>query len=222
MRSQGHLTFRPMNIEAFILIGGRSSRLGTDKAFVEIGGQTIASHAAEIAMTALKPTRITFVSGDERQFNAQKLSSLGHRVISDLRPGFGAWSAIETALAAAGSEWIFILACDLPFVSIEALRLLESFTRGDNDAVVPRQPDGKLQPLCAFYRVKTVHAAVKKVFIGHRSLPPLSAICDDLKTCIVSREEFGGLANAERFFLNINTAADLQAATEYRNSILSA
>ncbi|MBK8466274.1 MAG: molybdenum cofactor guanylyltransferase [Chloracidobacterium sp.] len=201
-----------MDLDAFILIGGRSSRLGTDKAFVELGGKTLAVRSADIVETALSPNRITFVARDKDQFKPELLSSLGHSVIADQKPGFGAWSGIDAALRNAQSEWIFILACDLPFVLAELLQLLAGFAKGDSEAVVPRQADARLQPLCAFYRIKPTLAVVETIFTGQSSPPPLNAIFDGLQTHIIEPDEYAELPNAEKLFLNINTENDLSAA----------
>ncbi len=200
-----------MDFESFILIGGRSSRFGQDKAFVEFGGETLAARSARIIETALSPTRITFVTRNANQFKPDLLLTLGHRIIADQRTGFGAWSGIDAALAHARTEWIFILACDLPFISAEILQLLAGFAHGNHDAIVPRQPDGWLQPLCAFYRRQPTLAAVEAIFTGQNCLPPLNGIFDHLKTRIVEPEEYRSLENSNRFFLNINTSADLAA-----------
>ncbi len=201
-----------MDLDAFILIGGRSSRLGVDKAFVELGGETLATRSADLVESALSPSRITFVTGSEGQFKTDLLSSLGHPVINDLKPGFGAWSGVYAALAHAQSEWTFIFACDLPFVSIELLQLLGGFANGETEAVVSRQPDGLLQPLCGFFRTLLTLAVAEAVITGQSSLPPLNSIFGDLKTRIVEPDEYSHLPNAEKLFLNINTENDLAAA----------
>jgi molybdenum cofactor guanylyltransferase len=200
-----------MKIEAFILIGGKSSRLGTDKAFVEIAGQTLAARAVGMVEKGLLPARITFVAASETQFKTQLLAGLGHPLVSDLKPGFGAWSGLSTALAHAKSEWILALACDLPLVSVELLQLLAGFADRDVDAVVPRQPDGQLQPLCAIYRVKTAHSVTEAMFTD-AARPPLRAIFGELRTRIVKPDEYRDLPNAGKLFLNVNTEADLALA----------
>lgn len=201
-----------MDIDAFILIGGRSTRLGTDKAFVEFGGETLALRAARVIDEALDPKHVAFVTSDEYQFNAKLVFGLSGPVVADIKPGFGAWSGLDTALGYAQSEWILVLACDLPFISVELLRLLVAVAGDDNDAVVPRQPDGRLQPLCALYRVNTVRTIVDSVLTGRASVPPLNTIFSDLRTRIVGVDEYGSLPNADKFFLNVNTAIDLANA----------
>lgn len=201
-----------MDIDVFILIGGRSTRLGMDKAFVELGGETLASRAARIADEALKPKRITFVTSDDAQFKPELVFGLGRPVVADIKPGFGAWSGVDTALGYAQGEWILVLACDLPLVSVDLVRLLASRASGDADAVVPRQPDGRPQPLCALFRVKPTIAAVESIFTGRSILPPMHTIFDGLRTCFVGFDDYRVLPNAERLFLNVNRADDLIAA----------
>lgn len=201
-----------MDIDAFIFIGGRSSRLGTDKAFVELGGETLAARTVRIVETGLGPGQITFSAGDGDQFRSDLVFGLGRPVIADLRPGFGAWSALHAALAMARTKWILAIACDLPLVSADLLRMLVGFTDDSSDAVVPRQADGRLQPLCAFYKVKPALVFTETIFIRQRSLPPITAVFDTLPTRVVEYDEYRHLTNAEELFLNVNTLSQLEAA----------
>lgn len=194
------------------MIGGRSSRLGTDKAFVEFEGETLAGRSGRIVETALSPDRIVFVAASNTQFNRDLLDGLGHPVISDAKPDFGPWSGLHAALANAQSEWVFILACDLPFISVDLLLLLSGFADDSIDAVVPRQPDGRLQPLCAFYRAHPTVTAVEAILAAGGRLPPLAALCERLKTSVINMTEYDNLKNASKLLLNINTEADLAAA----------
>ena len=203
-----------MDIDAFILIGGRSTRLGTDKAFADVRGEALASRAARIADGGLRPKRITFVTGDEGQFKPDLVFGLGRPVVADIKPGFGAWSGLHTALWYAQSEWIFVLACDLPFVSVELLQFLALLAINNSDAIVPQQPDERLQPLCALYRIEPTRKILDTIFTGSATMPPLNTIFDELKTRKVGFDEYNFLPNADRLFLNVNTAIDLKAALD--------
>ena len=200
-----------MDIDAFILIGGRSSRFGTDKAFVELDGETLATRAAKTIETALSPKRVTFVAASDDQFKGKMPVALHSPIITDLKPGFGAWSGLHAALAYAQNEWTFILACDMPFVSAELVKLLAANVDDSYEGIIPRQPDGRLQPLCALYRVKNVLPMIEEELDAGRSLPPLTDIFDELKTRIVTPDEYAALDNAGELFRNINTPADLIA-----------
>ena len=198
-----------MHIDVFIFIGGRSMRFGSDKAFVEIDGELLASRIARIVEQSLAPRNVAFVAASEDQFAPEVLHKLGRLVIFDIKSGSGAWSGLHAALVAAQTEWIFVSACDHPFISPEFLNLLVSGIAEDMDAVVPRQRDGKLQPLCAFYRVSSWLAVVETILGRGGNLPPLTAIFEQLKTNIIEPDDYKNLKNADKLFLNLNTPADL-------------
>ena len=110
-------------VEAFILIGGRSSRLGTDKAFVELGGKTLAERAVETVRDGLSAERITMVAGNSIQFATHAIAA-GVRFIFDLHEDRGPLGGLHAALAYAQTPWIFVVACDYPFVSPEMIGTL--------------------------------------------------------------------------------------------------
>ena len=202
------------DIEAFILIGGRSSRFGSDKAFAAFGNETLVARAVRTVNQALSPLQTNLVVSRDEQLTSQSLENVGCSIVADRRPGLGAWSGIDAALAHARTNWVLVLACDLPLISAEFLQLLAGRANGNVDAVVPRQPDGRLQPLCAIYRLATAKELLKIFLEDASSLPPVGAMFEKMRTCVVAAEEYGGLANAETLFSNINTPADLTAAKE--------
>src|ERR1700689_300760 len=135
---------RYAEIEAFILAGGQSSRMGRDKAMLEIGGTPLLTRAAQM----LKPLAANvMVVGEER-----RAAEFGLPVLTDYWPGAGPLGAIATALMSASCPWAFVLACDMPFVNADWLAWL--FERAISappdsfDALVPATVNG-LEPLCA-------------------------------------------------------------------------
>jgi molybdopterin-guanine dinucleotide biosynthesis protein A len=197
-----------LNIDAFILIGGRSVRFGSDKAFIEFGGQTLASRIAATVEEAFPGIRTTFVAASEDQFGI-KTSSLKRGLIFDLKKGFGAWSGLDAALSNSKAEWTLVLACDLPFVTAEFLRQLYESTRAGIDAVVPRQVDDRLQPLCAMYRTTIVRTLVAEI-MDAETVPPLSSIFQRVKTAI--------LDTAADVLRNVNTPEDLLDSVSWPHS----
>ncbi|MFT3744310.1 MAG: molybdenum cofactor guanylyltransferase [Pyrinomonadaceae bacterium] len=195
-----------MDIDAFILIGGRSERFGSDKAFAEIDGQMLAVRAAETVERALRPKTLRFVAASEDQFRADLIFRLGRPVVSDLTPGFGAWSGLHAALSYSSTEWTFVLACDLPFISTDLIARLAEITNEEVDAVIPRQPDGRLQPLCGFYRRRTVFAVVENTIDGAAALPRLTEISRDIEMKIFDCCE---ISDGNQLFANVNSTADL-------------
>jgi molybdopterin-guanine dinucleotide biosynthesis protein A len=185
--------------EAFILTGGRSSRMGTDKSQLLIDGQTF---TARIAETLVKLTGSVTVVGSEAG------SSLPS--VPDVYPQWGALGGLHAALSACGREWAIVVACDLPFVTTELFSFLAEKRLG-HDAVVPIQEDGRPQPLAALYRVEPcLERATELIEAGRRRpFDLLTAV----KTRRVSFAELTNLDQAERFFVNINTPTDYYEAT---------
>ncbi len=197
----------------FILIGGRSSRFGTDKALVEFEGELLATRAARIVETALGFAPATLIAAGKDQFDPEALSKLDRSVVFDLKPGNGVWSGLHAALCSTQKEWLYLSACDNPFLTSEFLRRLASGIADSFDAVVPRQPDLRLQPLCSLYRVRAALPIVESVLAGGGRIPALTTIFDGLRTHILEPETYSGLENADKFFLNINSPADMASAS---------
>ena len=206
------------DVDAYILIGGRSSRLGRDKAAVDLGGQTLAQRAYQTVSAALPKSRVTFVAANEAQFAIEAILANG-RFIFDLIEGRGPLGGIHAALADTQAEWITVIACDYPFVTAELIKLLSEKISVSHGAVVPEQSDGRLQPLCGFYRTETVRPIVQEIIDRPRVPPPLSEIVTALSPRVVKPNEYNRLPNSERFFVNVNTDLDLDLAREIERKL---
>jgi molybdopterin-guanine dinucleotide biosynthesis protein A len=206
-------------IEAFILIGGRSSRLGTDKAFVRLGGVTLAERAVANVQTGLSPQRITMVAGNSAQFAIDAISS-DVPFVFDLHEGRGPLGAIHAALAYAQTPWIFVLACDYPFISPELIKILREKISDEFGAVVPQQRDGRLQPLCAFYNVIRSLPLVEEILLTKRASPPMHEIVGNLNPLVIPFDIFPAELVRLDPFTNINDAGDLKAAKTMERDLL--
>ena len=201
------------DLDAYILIGGRSSRLGRDKAAAELGGRTLAERALETVSAALPVTRVTFVAANETQFAIDAIIA-GGRFISDLLEGRGPLGGLHAALSDTQAEWIFVMACDYPFISAEFIRLLTEKDRSGFGAVVPTQFDGWMQPLTALYRTETAGPVVQEIIDRPRVPPPLHEIVKELEPLVVTPSDYRHLAGADKLFMNINTVDQLESARE--------
>jgi len=127
-----------------VLAGGKSSRMGRDKALLSFHGGTLAGHVA--AAVAAAAGSVALVGDPE------KYARLGYPVLPDRTPGAGPLGGIETAISHTTADWNLVLACDMPAVSVNFLRdLLLAAERSQADALVPAGPSGRLEPLCAVY-----------------------------------------------------------------------
>lgn len=130
---------------SFILTGGKSLRMGTDKALLPWNQTTVVEHLAGIARAVAGS--VTLVGEPSRYRH------LGLPCLEDLRPGFGPLSGLETALSASEAAWNLILACDMPNVSAEILdRLFTCAAPSNALAVLLRDQSSQVHPLCAVYR----------------------------------------------------------------------
>lgn len=197
------------DLEAFVLIGGRSSRMGCDKALLKIGGETLAQRAVNTVQTALAPKQIYLAARDANQFAAGGLPE-NIPVIYDIYQDRGAYGGLHAALSTAKSEWIFVLACDLPIVSVDLLKFVAGLIDGVFDAIVPIQSDDRVQPLCGLYKTAPCLSVIEEMLGRGERLPPLNTIFETVNTRSVQFAEIEHLPNAEHFFLNINSPGDLE------------
>src|SRR6476661_6219345 len=189
-----------MQLQAFILSGGRSRRMGTDKSQLRLHNETFIDRIA----AALEPVASSITLVGARQPHSR------FSTVADVYPGWGALGGLHAALAACATEWAIVIACDLPLVSAPLFKHLLSL-RQDHEAVVPVQSDGRPQPLAALYRIQPcLPRATKLIETGHRR--PLDLL-ELVNTCWVPFTELTNLDQAERFFVNINTPDDYDAVT---------
>jgi molybdopterin-guanine dinucleotide biosynthesis protein A len=208
-----------MIIDGFALVGGRSSRLGEDKASVLFGDETLAVRAARVISESIENCRVRLVAAsDEKRLSIALLS--GIPFVFDLYKDRGALGGLHAALAHAESEWAFVLACDYPFVSGELISLLQKQISDEFETVVPVQPDNRTQPLCGFYCVAPWLNRLEEILTRiTRVPPPLFKLCEDAKTRFLPYSEYSWITNSQNLFLNINTREDLDQAVNLEHKL---
>jgi molybdopterin-guanine dinucleotide biosynthesis protein A len=200
------------DVEAFILVGGQSSRMGSDKSQLVFGRRTSVEHIAA-ALRSLTPMIRVVGARDHGAF-------AGLENVPDTHEHWGALGGIHAALTACYAEWAVIVACDLPLISADLVRRIWQFASAAEgeafDAIVPIQPDARPQPLCALYRREScATAAVRLIEEGEHKPRTLLA---KVRTRWVPFNELSDLPGAENFFLNVNTPKDYQRAKEILSS----
>lgn len=196
-----------MKIEAYILVGGRSTRFGSDKALAVIDGVTLAERAYRLMSEIFGRENVCFVARDEESFAAEA-GRLEARVVYDVMKDRGPLGGLHTALTSALSEWIFLFACDLTDVTWSYISALKGKISENYDVVIPEQPDGKLQPLCAFYKVSQTLPIVRNMLDQDGKTPAMMAMIDELGTRIAKDEEF--VIYPPVTFTNVNHPSDLE------------
>jgi molybdopterin-guanine dinucleotide biosynthesis protein A len=133
----------------FVLVGGKSSRMGCDKALLPFHGEPLARHIAAVVATAAGSA--IFVG------NPEVYRHLGYAVVNDRKPGLGPLSGIHTALSVSDRDWNLIVACDMPELTAPFLKnLLDLAEQCDADCLAPAGPSGRPEPLCAVYHRRTL------------------------------------------------------------------
>lgn len=148
-----------------VLTGGRSRRMGTDKALLAgPGGRPLALIARD-ALVAAGATEVLAVGGD-----LPALAALGLAPVADAHPGEGPLGGLVTALGAASCDRVVVLSCDLPLVDAHAVRAVVAGLDDEAaDAAVPLV-GGRPQPLLAAYRCRALPALAAAFAEGGRAL----------------------------------------------------
>lgn len=195
-----------LEIEGFILMGGASSRMGTEKALLELDGKRFIERIADELSRAVKSVRTI---GARREIGRLQNAP-------DVYTQWGALGGLHAALDACRAEWAAVSACDLPFVTGELFVRLASLSGEDFDAVIPVQPDGRVEPLCALYR-RAACLPVAQALIESGERRP-RALLERIRTRRVTTDELADLPDAQLFFTNVNTPEDYEQARKAETS----
>lgn len=197
-----------MNFAGFILIGGKSSRMGEDKFSLVLNGKTFLEIAAETLQEA-GIEQILVVDRSEPSALAVRLS-----LIKDIYKNRGALGGIHSALTHSKSDWTIILACDYPFVTVDLLEFLMKRAESENDfdAFAPIQKDGKIQSLCAVYKTENCRKILSEMLENAGEKYSVRDFLSQIKTRYIEFSEIADLPNAEHFFFNVNTPEDFLLA----------
>jgi molybdopterin-guanine dinucleotide biosynthesis protein A len=201
-------------VEGFVLAGGKSARMGRDKALLPWQGQTLLERALGATRAVASVTRIV---GSKAKFE-----SYGS-VVEDIFPERGPLGGIHAALSDSDRELNLVLAVDLPFVTAELLAyLIQRAQDSLHMATVPRLQAG-WEPLCAVYRrefVKVAEDALRKgENVIHSLLGDGAPMNVRAGIHAIGEEELEEAGFPAPIFRNINTIADFEAnADETRGS----
>jgi len=202
-------------VTGIVLAGGRSRRMGNDKAFTLLAGRPLLDWVLD-ALAPVTDVRLV-VTRDLSGF-----TDLGVRVVHDRLPARGPLTGLHAGLEAATTDLCLVVACDMPLVRTDLLALLARAI-GPFDAAVPyvgepgvppsssftTAKEAGLQPLLAAYRRKVLPSLEK--LLRHGSLPT-SALVSVIRARIVAPEEWRAVDPDGMSFVNVNTPEDLTEA----------
>jgi molybdenum cofactor guanylyltransferase len=197
MSTSLNITSPPLT--AFILAGGQSRRMGKNKAMEPVAGTPLICHAIRIVMAI---TTDLFIVGPP-----ESCQDWGFPVIPDGVISRGPISGILTALKNSHSSLNLILACDMPQIPTEFLRLLLEKI-GPAPAVIFRHPDGKAEPLCGIYSRQILPEMENAYNSGDFSLQTL---LNRMSVRWIETGELPGNLDPNQIFRNVNSPADLHS-----------
>ncbi|MFX1324998.1 MAG: molybdenum cofactor guanylyltransferase [Promethearchaeota archaeon] len=164
----------PLSLAFLILIGGRSTRFGTEKAIIDLYGKPLILHQLEIIskfdldiyLVAHSeeqifnyrkqidfPPRVTFLIDDRDIFNYPKI----------YKPMVGIYSGFKE-LNELGFEKTFLLSCDMPLIKAEVIKLMIDESE-DYECCIPKWNNGYLEPFFAIYPVTKGFLRAKEILI---------------------------------------------------------
>lgn len=193
---------------AIILAGGRSTRFGRDKGLLSLGDRTLIEHVYERIKSVAK--EVVIAVGSERQKETYSRLVKDCIFALDESPRGGPLSGLWSGLKRVTGEKVAAVGCDMPFVSPKLMGLLYDLSP-TYDAVIPRWPNGYIEPLHSVYDVESCLTATGKAIRSGRS--DMRAMISTLvRILYLSTEAIRKLDPNLRMFTNINSQSDLLRA----------
>jgi molybdopterin-guanine dinucleotide biosynthesis protein A len=187
---------------AVILAGGKSTRMGFDKQQLKIGNKIIAEYIADKLSNDF--SQIIVVSNKPHLYE-----NTGLFVVEDEIKGYGPLAGLYTGLTYSKSKFIYLIACDMPNISLEFIRYMKGLVRNNTDkkAFVLRHDDNKVELFNSFYSVKAMEE-VEQLF--SLKIQRFQTLLKWLPTHYISESEARKFSPDLSIFKNLNTRSDLE------------
>jgi len=190
-----------MKIAGVIQAGGKSTRMGgAPKALLEVGGRRIIERIVDVMSGVLGPPLLVTNTPDVYAF-------LGLRMVPDVHPDSGSLGGIYSGLAAVDGEAAFTVACDMPFLHPDLVRLVLS-RAGEGDVVIPRVED-RLETLHACYARTCLPFMEQRIAAGRLKIAGFFA---DVRVVEIPESDVRAHRDPAIAFMNVNTPEELARA----------
>lgn len=184
---------------AIVLAGGKSTRMGTNKALIKVKEQRMLEAAVKSLSEEFPQVLISA--------NDNSYEDFGVPVFSDIFKNSGPLGGIHAGLKYSGYYTNFFTACDMPFIDTRLALYMVEAAKGF-DAVVPRIGD-YYQPLFAVYTKNCLDAVEERMFAGRKKI---TSFYDLIKIRFIENDELMKFGDPDTMFFNVNTPGDLQTA----------
>jgi molybdopterin-guanine dinucleotide biosynthesis protein A len=189
-----------MRVTGVILAGGKSRRMGRDKAFLPFGKGLLIERVIEVMQQMTDD--ILLITNTPEQYQR-----FGLPMFSDVIPEAGSLGGIYSGLTYAKTPYSLCLACDMPFVKPTFLRLLCD-TVAAADVVIPRNAED-FQPLCALYSQACLEPIRQKIDAGRLKI---TGFFDQVRVRVIEGELLARYDPHDVMFFNANTPEEYEQA----------
>ncbi len=190
-------------VSGLLLAGGRSTRMGRDKRFLDVGGQPLIFRALSVLEQIFEEVLISVAEPVE------ELKETAHRIIPDRIPGCATLGGLLSGLEASHQSCVFAVACDMPFLNEALVRRMAE--EAENADVVMAKLSSGVQPMHALYSKACVPYLEQMIA---RHCLKLQALLDlpGLTIRVLEEESVRKVDPQLLSFMNVNTPADLEFA----------
>ncbi|HVJ49750.1 MAG TPA: molybdenum cofactor guanylyltransferase [Desulfitobacterium sp.] len=185
--------FKILEMTGILLAGGKSSRMGKNKAFLEVNGKPLIERNLELLKSIF--TEVFISSNTPELYNCYR-----EKVVQDRYPGSGPLGGLHACLEEVRTEYAFFVACDIPMLDPELIRFMASLTEA-YECVVPQTEDG-LHPLFAFYNKSCLLRIEEFLQAGHFKVIDL---IPQLSVRYVQEKELARFGDPRLLLCNVNT-----------------
>jgi molybdopterin-guanine dinucleotide biosynthesis protein A len=193
--------------------GGKSSRMGEDKALKDFAGKPLIQRVMERLAPLANEIIVTTNRHDDYEFLKDvKSGDFTVRLVSDLIPNRGALGGLYTAIASATHPYVGIVACDMPFASGKLFaRSIQIMEEEGADVVIAKTDEG-YEPFHALYRRETCLPAIQSAMASNQW--KVITWFPQVKVRILSADEIESRNSSGVCFRNLNTPEEFLQAEE--------
>jgi molybdopterin-guanine dinucleotide biosynthesis protein A len=188
-------------VSGFVLAGGKSTRMGQDKATLTLNGRTLLEHALAVLRTICRDVAVL---GSYERYGTLA------PVYEDIHPGCGPLGGIHAALTSSQTRFNLIIAVDTPFLVPDFLSYLVERAVESEAVVISPEINDFMQPLCTVYSLDFLPIAERALRNGSYKITPLFP--RDNKTLVIKESELRRFGFGSGMFENLNTPEDLDRA----------
>lgn len=191
-----------IEVTGVLLAGGKSRRMGEDKRYLVVGEQTLLERGLEMLQSIFCEVLVV-IAQDSPPL------SIDARVVRDLVPECGSLGGLYTGLTQATTPYIFVVACDMPFLN---QTVIAQFTnRRTTDDIVIAKLDDRLHPMHALYSKRCLPALEQMIRARQLKIQEIVSQ-SSLRVRYVTEADLLTIDPSGHSFYNVNTMADLEAA----------